>query len=121
MIAINKLESAVLWTMCLRTGTAALRAQVQGATVLSRDNTGAGFYTTLRPNCNAAPIEQKIIGDVVAEINGLQSPMIFLLFVSNGYIDKLEGAAITDSTVDVDFNDVDFKILNERQQQLGLH
>jgi hypothetical protein len=45
---------------------------------------------------------------VCADIAGFDQPMLFLLFLRDGMIYALEGAAITDSTVHIDFSDVQF-------------
>jgi len=88
--------------------TRSLREQIDGASVVSRENTGAGFFTQLRVGKTARPIEAKVIGDVRADIEGFAQPMLFLLFLRDGVIYQLEGATITDNTVGVDFSNIRF-------------
>jgi hypothetical protein len=59
-------------------------------------------------------IEQALlqtIGDVASQLEGLNNPMVFLVFIKNGYVDFLEGAAVEDSTVGLDFAQAKFKLL----------
>jgi len=108
---LNELEKSVL-EQILRQAPCnqipLLREQIDGASVVSRKNTGVGFYTELRIGKTARPIEAKVIGDVRADIEGFDQPMLFLLFLRDGLIHKLEGATITDSTVGVDFSNIRF-------------
>lgn len=92
---------------------AVLEAQLVGATVVSRKNTGAGFYTDFSVSRAVAPIttSEKMIGEVWAEIKGFMDPMTFLIFIEDGYACCLEGAAVRDSTVDVDLGALKFEIL----------
>ena len=112
---LNNLERAVLNAICESAGpdTDALTAQLKGVTVRSRNNTGCGFFTRLEPNRSCEPLAKGNVGDVWANISGFQDPMTFILFLQNGFIDTLEGAAIRDSTVDVDFSTVEFEILRD--------
>lgn len=71
-----------------------LAHQFKTATVTTRELTGAGFYTTFLIMPQAPRLEgSKAIrlGDVTAEIDGLQSGAGFVLFVNNGAIEFLEG------------------------------
>jgi hypothetical protein len=110
---LNELEKAVLVQM-LRQASGnqlpLLREQIEGASVVSRKNTGAGFFTELRVKQVSKPIEAKVIQDVWADIEGFDQPMPFLLFLRDGVIHKLEGATIDDSTIDIDFSNVRFVI-----------
>jgi hypothetical protein len=92
MILLNRLEKEILQAICRQTDavSGAIVAQLKGATVQARKNTGAGFYTTLDPNRSARPLQKDlVIGDVAAKVNGLKNPMVFLLFTKNGYADFL--------------------------------
>ena len=51
------------------------------------------------------------IGNVFAKIDGMQNPMTFLLFMKNGLIDTLEGAAIDEGTANIDFSIARFEIV----------
>jgi len=109
------LEQAVLEEICARETVlgAALETQLSAATVISRKNTGAGFYTDFEVTRSVAPLatSKKVIGEVWAEIAGFESPMTFLIFVADGYASCLEGATVGDSTTGVDLSAVTFTIL----------
>ncbi len=118
----NQLEKSVLHTICERElkDRDILNLQLQRINVKSRENTGAGFWTNLRVNPDSPPLDSdRVIGDVAAKIEGLKNPMIFVVFVRNGYLDQLEGAAVADSTVQIDFTHANFEILEERVQKIG--
>jgi len=71
-----------------------LREQFRVAQVVSRELTGVGFYTTfLIPPEAPRLVEAKSLrlGDVSADIDGLQHGAGFLLFINGGAIDFLEG------------------------------
>jgi hypothetical protein len=110
---LNELEKAVLEQM-LRQASGnllpLLREQIEGASVVSRKNTGAGFFTELKVKQVSRPIEAKVIKDVCADIEGFDQPMLFLLFLRDGVIHTMEGATIDDGTVDIDFSNVRFVI-----------
>ena len=73
----------------------ALRAQLNGLSVIRRERTGSGFFTTLSPDVNANPAristDKLRFGDVQATIEGLARGAGFLLFVDNGLLKVLEG------------------------------
>jgi hypothetical protein len=118
----NQLEKSVLHAICERElkDRDILNLQLQRINVKSRENTGAGFWTNLRVNPDSPPLDSdRVIGDVAAKIEGLKNPMIFVVFVRNGYLDQLEGAAVADSTVQIDFTHANFEILEERVQKIG--
>ena len=70
-----------------------LRGQLAAAAVAKREMTGVGFFThfevpTLAPRLD--PPGRMVIGDVYAEIVGLEHDAGFLLFVEEGVIKTLE-------------------------------
>jgi hypothetical protein len=112
---LNKLESAVLEAMC-RSGTdetTTLRAQLARVTVRARENTGAGFFTYLNTDRSCERLGKSVVGDVWAKIQGFEDSMTFVLFVTDGLVDTLEGATIRDSTIGTDFSAVEFEILRD--------
>jgi hypothetical protein len=113
MSPLSELESAVLKKMLGQASADqfTLAEQLKGASVLSRQNTGAGFYTRLQINEKTKALEAKFIGNTFAHIKGLNHPMTFILFMKNGVIDTLEGAATDESTNHVDFSNVQFEII----------
>lgn len=76
-----------------------------------RENTGVGFYTQLHVDHAVVKTKDHVVGNVFAKIAGLQNPMTFLLFIKNGVVDLLEGAATEESTANVDFSQGKFEIL----------
>jgi len=74
---------------------AALRAQLEFCEVCSREFTGCGFFTTLKVDraVEPAPTSRRRIQVlyVGAEISGLERGASFVLFVTDGYLDFLEG------------------------------
>jgi hypothetical protein len=113
MPSLNELEKAVLEKIIQDASgnmVPLLREQLDGVSVASRKNSGAGFFTELKVKENARPIEAGVVGNVWADIEGLNQPMTFLLLLRNGIIRKLEGATIGDDTPDVDFSKARFVI-----------
>jgi hypothetical protein len=113
MSPLNKLEKSVLRDLIQKAPedlVPLLKEQIDDASVVSRKNTGAGFYTELTVGHVSQPVGAKVIQGVSAEIEGLAQPMLFLLFLREGTIHTLEGAAISDSTIGIDFSEVQFKI-----------
>jgi hypothetical protein len=92
MSALNALEKAVLEQM--RQKADGLAEQINQATVERRNNTGVGFYTKLRIEKRERPVESGVLGGVYAHVKGLNHPMTFVLFMKDGVIDTLEGAAV---------------------------
>lgn len=74
---------------------AALRAQLQAAAILKREFSGVGFFTTFKLPDPYPPLpsvsKNMEIGDVTAEIPGLEGGAGFILFVREGGLDFLEG------------------------------
>lgn len=124
-VDLTALEAAVLAAISdqLEAEDAArLRAQVSSATVGSRENTGAGFFTdfdlqkapelalnTDTTNCN-----------VEAVVDALQYGMGFILFLENGYIHLLEGYAHGDeSTESLDLTALKFSSVDNTRRYLS--
>jgi hypothetical protein len=97
MESMTNLEASVLSKLLSGDHPAltALREQAQRASVRKRKLTGVGFFTTLSVSAEAprAALSQKrvCLGDVVADIEGLQHGAGFVLFVENGFLSTLEG------------------------------
>lgn len=84
----------------------ALAPQIAAATVLERENTGCGFFTTLAVDRSAAAAVHgdRVIGRVWLDIRGLENPMTFLAFMEDGFINCLEGATVDDRTDHIDLD-----------------
>jgi chemotaxis receptor (MCP) glutamine deamidase CheD len=88
-VPLNKLETVVLQTIC---------RQVAADTAV-----------------DAVTLEEQLRGVAVQareKVNELGGMMTFLLFTKNGYADQLEGASFADSTVSINFSDIEFEILD---------
>jgi hypothetical protein len=112
----TSLERAVLQAICKMylADRAALGAQLSTATVLSRQNTGAGFYTHFvveRASSDALGGERLRSGPE-ARVDGLQHGMGFILWLKEGYADHLEGYCYGESTARIVFEQAGFEILH---------
>jgi hypothetical protein len=113
-MTLNSLEKAVLQQIRVSRPEIALALdeQLEDVAVYKRENTNAGFFTSLQPRNTKTLIKQaRAIGDVFAKVEGLQNPMTFVLFIKEGLIDMLEGASIDEGTSDINFSTVRFEIL----------
>lgn len=112
------LERAVLHAICEAHAVdrAALEGQLLTAVVLSRENTGAGFYTRLFIERSAAtPIAgERLRHGPAASIDGLEHGMGFTLWLKEGYADCLEGYCYGESTARIALERVGFKILQRQ-------
>jgi hypothetical protein len=74
---------------------AALRTQLDSCEVSSREFTGVGFFTNLKPDRSVGPAPTSRprihITGVDAKMSGLKHGAGFVLFVMDGYLDFLEG------------------------------
>ena len=84
----------------------ALAPQIRAATVLARENTGAGFFTTLTVDRRAAAAidSGSVLGNVWLDIQGFRDPMTFLVFMEDGFVSCLEGATLRDRTDQIDLS-----------------
>jgi hypothetical protein len=92
---VNELERNVLAMLLAgdHPSLTVLREQFAVVEVEAREFSGVGFFTELRVPPSAPRLEGRprlIIGDVHAEVSGLEHPVGFLLFVSDGALDMLE-------------------------------
>jgi len=72
----------------------ALRTQWNAATVVDRQLTGVGFYTTFSvpPSIPGhSDLSRRRLGDVHAEIGGLEHGAGFILWIEDGRLSCLEG------------------------------
>ena len=109
------IERAVLQAICemCSMDRDALKAQLSTATILRREYTGAGFYTYFsvdRASNRAIGGESPRSGPN-ARIEGLEHGMGFILWLKEGYADCLERYSLDESTTEVAFERVGFKIL----------
>jgi hypothetical protein len=77
--------------------------QVRRCIAVSREHTGAGFYTTLCVKGNAALLPEGVtIDGVWGRLRGLEHNVGFVLFSARGLVSVLEGFANADDTWPVD-------------------
>lgn len=109
------LERAVLRAICERHSAdrAALEAQLSSATVLKRENTGAGFYAyfAVERTSSAAIGGERLRDGPAVRVNGLEHGMGFILWLNEGYVDCLEGYCYDESTTGIAFERVGFDVL----------
>lgn len=91
-----------------------LEVSVPALRVRERWNSGAGVFVHFEPDRSRPPLQApgRVLGDVMARIDGLVPPMGFLLFLEGGYPDTLEGWSC-DPTTAIDFGTVGFLVLND--------
>jgi hypothetical protein len=74
---------------------AALRKQLQSARIKNREMTGSGFFTEFEVDRTLPPVSKNLdrfwIDDVDATAAGLRKGAGFTVFVSEGYLEMLEG------------------------------
>lgn len=113
--ALNELERSVLRALAERNPSyrAVLEAQLAYAKILQRRNTGGGFWAEFEiPSERVLQFDgAPVIHGVACRIEGLKNPMVFILFTANGYLDFLEGAAVSESTTEVNFDDPKFELI----------
>jgi hypothetical protein len=94
----------------------ALQEQLRTASVVSRRNTGGGFYAGLATASDAPEIiERKVFGDnVYALIPGLDYGIGLILFMRDGRMHLLEGFGVgIASTSSVDFATTPFQLTKD--------
>jgi len=111
---LTPLERAVLRAICERhlADRTALEAQLPTAAVLSRENTGAGFYTYFSVDhaSSAAIGGERLRSGPAARVDGLVHGMGFILWLKEGYVDCLEGYCYDESTTGIVFEQAGFEI-----------
>ena len=109
------LECAVLDAICSKQGTerTAFEAQLSAATVLRRENTGAGFctYLSVERSSNAPLGGERHRRGPAVQIDGLKHGMGFVLWLKEGYADCLEGYCYDERTTGIAFEQVPFELL----------
>jgi hypothetical protein len=110
------LEAAVLRGVCemYQEERDLLEAQLSTAVFVSRENTGAGFFTKFAVGRESSvPIGGKRLRNgPEAKIEGLEHGMGFILWLKDGYADCLEGYCYAGSTSQLDLERVGFEIIN---------
>lgn len=113
--AFTTLERAVLAAICdmYSADRAALEAQLSTAALLSRENTGAGFFTRFAVDraSSVAIGGMRLRDGPATKIDGLEHGMGFILWLKEGYADCLEGYSYAESTTGIVLEAAGFEIL----------
>jgi hypothetical protein len=110
---LNDFERAAIEAICSAHPLGpAILTQIETVLVHERRNTGSGFFTHFTVGRQTSPLQVNgPIGDVTADVKGLSAPVTFLLYLSDGYADRLECASFgEDDTRELDFGAVEFTI-----------
>lgn len=115
MSDFTRLELAVLRSIFVETPQYAdgLAAQLAGASVAERENTGGGFFTTISVATAIPRVSSpRMLGhEIYASVEGLADGMGFVLFMEDGYLNLLEGYAFGyENTALLDLTSVKFTI-----------
>ena len=104
-------EAAIRAIISAQPASEALKAQFDQATVTSRENTGAGFYTDIFVPPTAPSVTSgSPIGNVDGTVEGLEYGMGFILFMEDGRMSCLEGFSYEEATVRIDFSCVRYTL-----------
>jgi hypothetical protein len=108
------LESSVLRAICEKESVerdrTALEGQLSAAVLVSRKNTGAGFYTSFTVDRGSTvPVGgERLRNGPAMRIDGLRHGMGFILWLKDGYAELLEGYSYEESTSEIDFERAGF-------------
>lgn len=124
MTKFTELEIAALRAIFLETPelAPALERQLAASVVAKRENSGGGFFTTMRVADDALAVDSpSVLGDAThARISGLEHGFGFVLFIKGGRLHMLEGFAYgPEDTHDLDLAALQFEIYNQPVQRLG--
>jgi hypothetical protein len=124
MTTLTDLEVAALRAIFLETPelALALERQLETLAVIKRENSGHGFFTTMRVADNALAVDSpSVLGLAThARIGGLEHGFGFILFMRGGKLHMLEGFAYSpESTHELDLAALQFEIYNQPVQRLG--
>jgi hypothetical protein len=113
------LERAALDAILLEAGAlgSAVERQLSGARVMSRENTGGGFFADIRVDPDAELLDPKTppMGqNVWIGIDGLEYGLGAILHYKDGRANLLEGYGVgPEDTSSIDFVHVQFAIIHE--------
>jgi len=124
MTEFTDLEVAALRAIFLETPelAPALERQLEASVVTERENSGGGFFTTVRVADDAPAVNSpSVLGYATqARIGGLEHGFGFVLFIKGGRLHMLEGFAFApENTHDLDLAALQFEIYNQPVQRLG--
>jgi hypothetical protein len=122
--AFTDLELAALHSIFSETPElqAQLERQLAAAAVTNRENSGAGFFTTIAVADDAPQVSSpRVLGyETQARAAGLEHGLGFILFMENGRLHLLEGFAWgPESTASLDLAALTFEVYKEPVQRLS--
>lgn len=99
---------------------AVLERQLEAATVTERENSGAGFFTTIDVSDNGPRVKSPtVLGyETHAHIKGMEYCLGFVLFMKDGALHMLEGYALAGSTSELDLTDLQFEVFRVAENQV---
>lgn len=116
MTGFTRLEEAVLHAIFAETPDLAhLERQLERATVVERENSGGGFFTTIAVAAEAPRVAGPgVLGyETHARVDGLEHGLGFVLFMKKGRLHLLEGYSWSpESTANLDLATLTFEIFN---------
>ena len=123
MDTFTQLEETVLASIFSETPNlaSALKRQMAAATVTKRENSGAGFFTTIAVPITVVKVSSSVLGrETNARVQGLEHGMGFVLFLRDGRLATLEGYTheSTDTRL-LDLEKLDFEVFREPINRIG--
>ena len=89
----------------------ALREQIATAQVTNFENTGVGFFSTVKVSPETPRLtDQSPLDAATGSVASIPHGMGFLVFLEDGHICLIEGYTYDGSTVDLDFETVAFDL-----------
>ena len=89
----------------------ALREQIATAQVTDFENTGVGFFSTVKVPPEAPRLtDQSPLDAATGSVASIPHGMGFLVFLKDGHISVIEGYTYDGSTVNLDFETVAFDV-----------
>src|SRR2546423_3927323 len=124
MMAFTEMELAALRSIFSESPdlTSDLERQLTAAVVTKRENSGAGFFTSIAVPGDAPRVSSpRALGyETHARVLPLEHGLGFVLFMENGALDLLEGFACgQESTAALDFAKLDFEVFRAPVQRIG--
>jgi hypothetical protein len=89
-----------------------LRQQADRARVTAFENSGAGFFSSIRIEGDVPPLpEQSHLNGAYGSVDGIEHGMGFIVFLEGGRVSLIEGYCNGNvSSEAIDFSSVDFEI-----------
>ena len=124
MNAFTKLELAALHSIFSETPELAadLERQLERAVVVTRENTGSGFFTTIAVPADIQQLDApRVLGyETQARVHGLEHGLGFVLFMKDGRMHLLESHTWdSKSTASLDLFDLTFEVFKQRIGRIG--